>query len=79
MFGEAHYLLHEFPEHKERIHNLKMENNHFARLFDEYHELDHQLHRIQQDIETPADEVVEELKLKRLHLKDNLLEMINAV
>jgi hypothetical protein len=79
MFGEAHDLLHEFPEHKERIHNLKMENNHFARLFDEYHELDHQLHRIQQDIETPADEVVEELKLKRLHLKDNLLEMINAV
>lgn len=77
MFGEPHDLLHEFPEHKERIHNLKMENNHFARLFNEYHELDHQIHRIQQEIETPSDAVAEELKLKRLHLKDDLLKMIN--
>lgn len=78
MFGEAHDLLHEFPEHKERIHHLKMENNHFARLFGEYHELDHQLHRIEQNIETPADEVVEGLKKQRLQLKDNLLAMITA-
>ncbi len=78
MFGEAHDLLHEFPEHKDRIHELKVHNNHFARLFDEYHELDHQLHRIQQEIETPSDQVVEELKLKRLHLKDELLAIIQA-
>ncbi|MEZ5479048.1 MAG: DUF465 domain-containing protein [Thiolinea sp.] len=76
MYGEHHDLLHEFPEHKDRIHTLKMENNHFARLFEEYHELDHQLLRIQQEIETPADQVVEELKLKRLHLKDEMLKMI---
>jgi uncharacterized protein YdcH (DUF465 family) len=68
--------LHEFPEHKERIHQLKLENHHFARLFGEYDELEHQLHRIQQEIETPADEVVESLKKKRLHLKDELLAMI---
>ena len=78
MFGEAHDLLLEFPEHKERIHHLKMENNHFARFFDEYDELNHQIHRIQQDIETPSDEVVEELKKKRLQLKDDLLAMITA-
>jgi len=78
MFGEAHDLLHEFPEHKERIHQLKVENAHFARLFGEYHELDHQLHRVQQGIETPADETVEGLKKKRLHLKDELLTMING-
>ncbi|PID49788.1 MAG: GTP-binding protein [Proteobacteria bacterium] len=76
MFGEAHDLLHEFPEHKDRIHELKMENTHFARLFEEYNELDHQLHRIQQCIETPSDEVVEELKKKRLQLKDELLLML---
>ena len=78
MFGEAHDLLHEFPEHKERIHTLKMENAHFARLFDEYHELDHQLHRIQMEIETPSDAVTEELKKKRLLLKDDLLGMITS-
>ncbi len=78
MFGEAHDLLHEFPEHKERIHTLKMENTHFAQLFEEYHTLDHQLHRIQQEIETPADNVTEELKKKRLLLKDELLAIITT-
>lgn len=76
MFGEPHDLLHEFPEYKEQIHTLKMENRHFARLFEEYDELDHQLHRIQQDIETPSDEVVEGFKKQRLHLKDEILSML---
>lgn len=77
MFGESHDLVHEFPEYKERIHQLKMENAHFARLFEEYDDLDHELRRIQQEIETPSDEVVETFKKKRLHLKDELLAMIN--
>lgn len=78
MFAEHHDLAHEFPEHKERIRTLKMENGHFAKMFDEYDELDHELRRIQQEIETPSDEVVEELKKKRLHLKDQLFQMLIA-
>ena len=46
MFGESHSLAVEFPEYKDQIHHLKMEDRHFARLFDEYHEVDAQLHRI---------------------------------
>lgn len=76
MFGEPHDLLHEFPEYKDKIHQLKMENRHFARLFNEYDELDHQLRRIQQDIETPSDEVVEQFKKQRLNLKDEILIML---
>lgn len=78
MFGEHHDLVHEFPEHKERIHDLKMNHRHFAKLFDEYDELDHELRRIAQEIETPSDEVVESLKVKRLNLKDELYKMIKA-
>jgi len=33
MFGEHHDLVHEFPEHKARIHELKMNQQHFAKLF----------------------------------------------
>lgn len=76
MFGEHHDLLHEFPEHKERIHDLKMNNRHFSKLFEEYHEVDHHLRRIEQEIETPADDVVEGLKKQRLSLKDELFSMI---
>lgn len=78
MFGELHDLHHEFPEHKDKIHELKMKGGHFRRLFDEYNDLTHQMTRIQQSIETPSDNVVESLKLKRLHLKDELNAMLVA-
>ena len=79
MFGESHDLAIEFPEYKERIHNLKMEDRHFARLYDEYNEVDGQLHRIEQEIEVHADEFVENLKLQRLHLKDELYAILQKV
>lgn len=76
MFGELHDLHHEFPKYNDKIHELKMKDGHFRRLFDEYDELAHQMIRIQQNIETPTDEVVEALKVKRLHLKDQLYTML---
>ncbi|MGB5677189.1 MAG: GTP-binding protein, partial [Gammaproteobacteria bacterium] len=48
MFGEKHDLIHELPEHKERIHQLKISDEHFSKLFDEYHELDHQILRMEE-------------------------------
>lgn len=77
--SEAHHdLAHEFPEHRERIHTLKSSNAHFARLAGEYHEVVKQLHRIEQEIETPSDLVTEELKKRRLRLKDELFAMLRA-
>ena len=73
---EKHDLLHEFPEHREAIHNLKMTNAHFARLFREYHDADKEVHRIEEQIETPSDEYTNERKIRRLALKDELLKMI---
>lgn len=78
MFGEKHDLIHELPEHRERIHQLKISDEHFAKLFDEYHELDHEILRMEEGIETPSDDVLEELKKKRLYLKDQLFGMIMA-
>jgi uncharacterized protein YdcH (DUF465 family) len=73
---EKHDLIHEFPEHRERIHDLKTTNAHFARLFAEYHEVDHQVHRIETGAEAACDERLDEAKRKRLTLKDELYEMI---
>lgn len=73
---EKHDLLHELPEHRDAIHDLKMSDAHFARLFDEYHEVDKEVHRIEENIETPSDEYTHERKTKRLALKDELLKMI---
>ena len=76
MLGEKHDLIHELPEHRERIHDLKMNDHHFARLFDEYHELEHQVRRIEEGIETTSDNYLEDLKKKRLKLKDLLYVML---
>ena len=78
MLHEKHDLIHELPEHKERIHELKMSDNHFSRLFDEYHELDHEIHRIETGVENTSDEYLEDRKKNRLLLKDEMYKMIKA-
>ena len=76
MLTEKHDLIHEFPEHRDRIHDLKIGNNHFARLFEEYHDLDHEIHRIETGVENTSDDYLEERKKRRLYLKDELYRMI---
>jgi len=79
MLGEKHDLIHELPEYKDQIRTLKMSNKHFEKIFDKYHELDHQIRRIEEGIETPEDIVTEKLKKERLQLKDELFGMIKTV
>lgn len=78
MLGEKHDLIHELPEYKEQIHELKMSNKHFAHQFEKYHEVDHEIYRIEEGIENTSDEYLEEAKKKRLALKDELFTMIKA-
>lgn len=75
---EKHDLVHELPEFRDQIHDLKMNNAHFAKLFDEYHEIDHEVHRIETGAETPTDEYLESRKKIRLNLKDQLFDMLKA-
>lgn len=75
---EHHDLVHEFPEHREKIHALKTSNAHFARLFDEYHVATREVERIE-GAGVPIDDAsFEEKKKKRLRLKDELYAMLQA-
>lgn len=78
MLDEKHDLVHEFPEHREQIHTLKVSNNHFARLFDEYHDVNHEVRRIESGVEPTSDEYLEDRKKQRLLLKDELYKMLQA-
>ena len=73
---QNHDLIHEFPELRDKIHDLKVSNNHFRRLFDEYHQLDHDVHRIESGVEPTTDEVLNQFRSKRLALKDELYQML---
>lgn len=69
---QKHDLLHEFPEFKDKIHELKTSDSHFRKLFDEYHEVDHSIHSIESGATPTTDEHLNELRKKRVVLKDGI-------
>jgi len=76
MLNEKHDLVHEFPEHRETIRNLKSNNHHFVRISAEYHKIDREILRIETGIENSSDAYLDGRKKIRLHLKDDLFQMI---
>jgi len=78
MSHTPHELTEEFPEAADKIHELKESNAHFARLADEYHELNREIHRIETDLEPASDEHQTELRKKRMALKDEIYAMLKA-
>lgn len=76
MLTESHDLAQEFPEHKDTIHTLKTDDNHFARLFNAYEKLNSAILRSEKGVEPLSDDHMNELKKQRLALKDELLAII---
>ena len=76
MSHTPHELASEFPEDADIIHKLKLEDAHFARLADTYHELNREIHRIESEIEAASDERTETLKKQRLALIDEIAAII---
>jgi len=70
-------LTDDFPDKADRIRQLKKNNNRFARLYDEYDELNRTIHRIETRVEPKPEEVEEELKRQRLHIKDQIMAMLD--
>ena len=50
-----HPILREFPEHREIIRRLKGSDDHFRKMFDEYHRLDDAVYRIEEEIDFAID------------------------
>ena len=75
---EHHPLTRDFPEYKTKIHQLKTENAHFARLEKEYEDLDKEIARLLSGIEHASDSEVEQKKLRRVALKDQIYALLSA-
>ncbi len=76
MSHTPHELAEEFPDKVDRIHELKTENSHFRKLFDEYHDVNRAVHRAETNVE-PLDGLAEQtLRKSRMLLKDQLAQMI---
>ena len=76
MSVEHHDLIHEFPELKDRIHELKTHDHHFRKLFDQYHELTRSVENMENEVTPVTSLTEEEAKMKRVHLKDELYKIL---
>ena len=76
MSHTPHELADEFPEDHAILHRLKMEDHHYAKLADRYHEVNGEIHRIEAGVETPSDDYTEKLKKKRLALLDEISAIV---
>jgi uncharacterized protein YdcH (DUF465 family) len=72
-----HPFVAEFPEHRESIRSLKLADGAFRQMFEEYHQLDDEICRIEEDLEFATDQQIDELKFKRAKLKDALYTAVH--
>ncbi|MBA85302.1 YdcH family protein [Thalassobius sp. S69A] len=78
MSNTPHELHEEFPEHAAKISALKQSNAHFAKLAEEYHELNRAVHRAETNVE-PMDTLAEtDLRKRRGLLKDEIWGLLSA-
>jgi len=66
-----------FKRDHDLITRLKTEDAHYARLADEYHEVNRAVHRHESEAETVSDDHAEELKKKRLKLLDEITQIVD--
>ena len=71
-----HPFVKEFPAHRETIRSLKLADGTFRAAFEEYHQLDDEICRIEEEVEFATDQQIDEMKFKRAKLKDALCTAI---
>lgn len=71
-----HDLAHEFPEHLEKMHELKTTDAHFAKLFNSYDEDNHAIAKYELGGAVISEDALEELKKKRLVTKDEIYQIL---
>ena len=79
MSHTPHELQEEFPDFAEAISALKTQDAHFARMAEEYHDVNRRIHRAETNIDPMEDLAMIELRKERGALKDKLYAMIKAV
>jgi len=78
MSNTPHELSEEFPAQTEQLKALRASNAHFAKLTDEYHEVNRAVHRAETDVEPTTDEHMADMRKQRLHLKDQIAAALSA-
>lgn len=78
MSNTPHTLQEEFPHDLEKLHELKVSNAHFARLLQDYDEVNDKVHRAETRIDLMTEAEEEALRRQRTLVKDEIARMLRA-
>lgn len=67
-----------FREHRELISQLRQNDRHFERLFDEHNALDHKIQNAESGIEHCSEVELENMKKQKLLLKDQIYAILQS-
>lgn len=76
MSNTPHTLAEEFPGEAETIHKLKVSNANFARLLEEYDDVNDQVHLAETNVKPIENFEEEKLRKRRLQIKDAIAEAL---
>lgn len=65
-----------FPEFRELMQQLREDNPHFARLFEDHEYLDRKISQLELDPVHQINDDIEALKRKKLKLKDQIYQLL---
>lgn len=78
MSNTPHTLQEEFPGEAEKLTALKTGNARFAKLLEEYDEVNDKVHRAETRLDLITEEEEEGLRRQRSRLKDEIARMLRA-
>ena len=73
---DNHPLARDIPEYKDQIHKLKLNDAHFSNLMEKYEALDKDIVRAEQGVDNIESLELDGLKMQRVQLKDQLVELL---
>lgn len=73
-----HTLAEEFPEHIQKLHDLKINDQHFVKLHTEYDEVNQEINKAEAGLQAMSDTALEDLKKNRLRLKDEIAKLLHS-
>ncbi|MCB0330684.1 MAG: DUF465 domain-containing protein [Bdellovibrionales bacterium] len=78
MSDSEHDLVSEFPEFRDKIHDLKVTDGHFRALFERYHEVNKLVMAAEHRTQPMSEEEEGKLRKERMQLKDDLYSILTT-
>ena len=78
MSNTPHTLQEEFPKDLDKLHELKVSNARFAKLLEDYDDVNDKVHRAETRIDPMSETEEDGLRRQRSRIKDEIATMLRA-